>query len=150
MYTLTQSKSNYYTERQCGIRSLPNSLALTIGLPVWELNFRRAGYQTPDLLISCPPPYQLGHRLPLKSQSCVPANLKSHIKINHDPEKLRRCPDCDFKTSSRKAATEHSRTHAAEPKNHQCPECSYQCMALTAMKTHMMVRSYQCITFTAM
>jgi ssDNA-binding Zn-finger/Zn-ribbon topoisomerase 1 len=70
------------------------------------------------------------------------ANLKSHMRINHDPEKLKRCPDCDFETSSRKAAAEHSRMHhapAGTKLKYQCPDCSYQCMAVTAMNTHRMV-----------
>ena len=49
--------SDYYTELQIRLRSLPNTLAVTIGLLGWESNPRPH-----DLLLSA---YQLSYRFPL-------------------------------------------------------------------------------------
>ena len=48
--------SQFHEERQYGIWSLSKAPAVTVCYLV--------GNRTPDLLISCPPPYQLGHRFP--------------------------------------------------------------------------------------
>ena len=41
----------------------------------------------------------------------ISANLKSHIKFNHNEENMSECTECGFRTSSRKAMKDHCRTH---------------------------------------
>ena len=41
----------------------------------------------------------------------IAANLKSHIKFNHNEENMNECSECGFRTSSRKTMKEHNRTH---------------------------------------
>ena len=54
---------------------------------------------------------QSGYSLNFRLSFVIVANLKSHIKFNHNEENMSECNECGFRTSSRKAMKDHYRTH---------------------------------------
>ena len=123
----------------------------------FEEHFEGEGYlkehDFETVLISKPDSSDKSHRLPPgghQSPDCPyqtrqSSNFKKH-RIIHTGEKPYACGECSYKTNRKGHLFRHKLTHEKSllgtkrpvklPKLHQCPECMYQTMNSSYIKTH--------------
>ncbi|XP_055907356.1 zinc finger protein 546 [Eupeodes corollae] len=77
-------------------------------------------------------------------------HLKRHMKSHLVPEKLYKCPECDFKAKIPAHIRRHVRVHTGE-RPYKCPHCDYSCGYIENLRKHILTTKkhpgkfiYQC------